>query len=265
MQPLRFVNFLAPGVLPVYQFIAAVVGGNLGIQTEVLVGDSHEQFTALRPDVAFICGLPYVLMMRQTPTPVEVLAAPVLQGERYGGRPIYFSDVVVHRDSPFQTFVDLRGGSWAYNEPVSQSGYGITRHHLLQKGETDGFFREVIYTGWHQRSLEMIAAGKIDSAAIDSQVLTIFRRDYPALMEHLRVIDSLGPSTIQPVIARATLDKALKADIQAALLALSENPMAREQLARGFFERFVAMTDADYDDIRAMLAAAEAADFLIIR
>ncbi len=264
MQPLRFVNFLAPGVLPVYQFIAAFVGEKLGIQTEVLVGDSHDQFAALRPDMAFICGLPYVLM-RQTPAPVEVLAAPVLQGERYGGRPIYFSDVVVHRDSPFQTFADLRGASWAYNEAVSQSGYGITRHHLLQMGETDGFFREVIHTGWHQRSLELIAAGEIDSAAIDSQVLTIFRRDDPALMENLRVIDSLGPSTIQPVIARATLDKALKADIQAALLALSDDAVAREQLSRGFFDRFVAMSDADYDDIRAMLAAAEAADFLTIR
>src|SRR5215470_12955606 len=108
---LRFVTFLAPNVLPVYQFIARYVGEKLGCETELLTGDSHDQFSELRPDIAFICGLPYVQMMRQNPPPVEVLAAPLLQGERYGGKPIYFSDVIVRRNSPLCSFADLRGHS----------------------------------------------------------------------------------------------------------------------------------------------------------
>ena len=71
-------------------------------------------------------------------------------GDRYGGRPIYFSDVIVHRDSPFRSFLDLRGHSWAYNEPLSHSGYGITRYHLLELGETGGFFSEVVEAGFHE-------------------------------------------------------------------------------------------------------------------
>jgi phosphonate transport system substrate-binding protein len=58
-------------------------------------------------------GLPaansYVQLARRNRPPIELPGAPVLQGERYGGRPIYFSDVLVHRDSPFCSFADLRG------------------------------------------------------------------------------------------------------------------------------------------------------------
>ncbi|HEX3202938.1 MAG TPA: hypothetical protein VHW42_13520 [Actinomycetes bacterium] len=46
-----------------------------------------------------ICGLPYVWLADRHPPPVEPLAAPVLAGERYGGRPVSYSDVIVHHDS----------------------------------------------------------------------------------------------------------------------------------------------------------------------
>jgi len=265
MSRLRFVTFLAPNVLPVYQFIAAYVGKNLGCETELLVGDTHDQFAELRPDIAFICGLPYVHMMRQNPPSVEVLAAPVLQGERYGGKPIYFSDVIVQHDSPLQSFAELRGHSWAYNETISQSGYGITRHHLLRMGETGGFFSKVIHAGWHQKAIRWVIAGKIDGAAIDSQVLAVEMRDHPELNRQIKVIDALGPSTIQPVVARADLPAATKAAVKAALLAMGDDPTAQAKLAECFFERFVSIDDRDYDDIRAMLEAAEAANFLTIR
>ena len=57
----------------------------------------------------------------------------------------------------------------------------------------------------------------------------------------------------------------LKAEVQAALLAIGDDPASRPHLAHGFVERFVAVTDAHYDSIRAMLAAAEAANFMILR
>ena len=55
-------------------------------------------------DIGWICGWPYVRKMRRQPPNLELLAAPVPAGERYGGKPIYFSDVVVRQDSPYQKF-----------------------------------------------------------------------------------------------------------------------------------------------------------------
>lgn len=264
-RPLRFATFLAPSIFPVYEFIVEYIGSKIGLGTELIVGTSLDEFAEGTADAGFICGLPYVLLARQQEPSVELLAAPVLQGERFGGRPIYFSDVIVRADSRFQSFKDLRGHSWAYNEPQSQSGYGITRYYLLKLGETGGFFSEVVEAGFHQEAIKMVRDGKVDASAIDAQVLAVAMRDDPQLTHQLRIIDDLGPSTIQPVVAARGLPDALKADIQAALLSMHNDPAARDWLAQGFFKRFATVTDVDYDDIRRMLLACEAAGFLEIR
>jgi hypothetical protein len=46
---------------------------------------------------------------------------------------------------------------------------------------------------------------------------------------------------------------------------MDKDPEARQQLARGCIERLVPMTDANYNPIREMLAAAEAAGFMILK
>lgn len=261
---IRFATFLAPNMWPVYQFIADYVGQKLGCLTELTTGVSFDQFAAGESDVGFICGLPYIQLARQMPPPVELLAAPVLEGERYAGQPIYFSDVIVRRDSPYQTFADLRGCRWSYNDLDSHSGYNITRYRLVQMGETRGFFGRVVAAGSHQNSIRLVCAGEIDASAIDSQVLAIELRDQPELADQIRVIDTLGPAPIQPVVAARQMPDSLKADIRAVLLAMGDDPAARSHLAHGFVERLAPVTDADYDVTREMVRAAEAVGFMRI-
>ncbi|MCL4367944.1 MAG: PhnD/SsuA/transferrin family substrate-binding protein, partial [Actinobacteria bacterium] len=80
----------------------------------------------------------------------------MLQGERYQGRPIYFSDVIVRTDSPLGSFADLKGHSWSFNDRNSHSGYNVTRHRLVQMRETRGFFSCVVEAGSHQRSIGLV-------------------------------------------------------------------------------------------------------------
>jgi phosphonate transport system substrate-binding protein len=262
---LRFVTFLAPILLPLYQFITYHAGRRLGLPTELAVGSSYAELSTQAVDVAFVCGLPYVEMTRRGEAPVEPLAAPILSGQRFGGRAIYFSDVIVHRASRWQSFADLRGCSWAYNEPHSQSGYGITRHHLICRGETNGYFGRIAEAGWHEEALRLVACGAVDAAAIDCHVLAVALRAHPELAARVRIIDTLGPSTIQPVVAARRLPQQLRTDLRAFLLNLANDPVARPHLDRALVLGFEAVNEASYTDIRAMLAAAEAAEFLVLR
>jgi len=215
-------------------------------------------------DVGFICGLPYVLFTRENPALMAPIAAPVLQGDRYHDRPIYFSDVIVRRDSSFNDFEGLRGGRWAFNEPLSQSGYGIVRQKLIELGETRGYFGEVIESGFHQRSIRLVQTGEVDASAIDTQVLEVAMRKHPQLKEKLRVIDALGPSTIQPVVASGSLPASLRADLTAILQQMGDDPAARPALDVGLVRRFEAVDEASYGDIREMVDTAEALDFTVI-
>jgi phosphonate transport system substrate-binding protein len=250
---------------PIYAYAIAYVSKALNIPMKLVVGDSYDAIAGA--DFCFICGLPYVLRTapRLDPPPLVAIAAPVLQGKRYQNRPIYFSDVIVHRDSPFHSFADLRGCSWAYNEPESQSGYGITRYWLTSLGETRGYFGAVIEAGFHQKAIRMVQDRSIDAAAIDSQVLAVELRDHPALQTQLRVVHTLGPSTIQPFAAASHIPASVRTEVQGALLEMHRDPAAAEVLGRGFIDHFAAVADSDYDDIRAMLHACEAADFLVLR
>jgi ABC transporter, phosphonate, periplasmic substrate-binding protein len=117
--PLRFATFLAPNMLPVYRFLADRIGQRLHRPVELVVGSTFDQFEQGQVDLGMLCGLPYVRLAAKQPPPVEPLAAPVLGGDRYGGRPIYYSDVIVRRDSPITGLEQLRGRSWAFNEPAS--------------------------------------------------------------------------------------------------------------------------------------------------
>ena len=265
MNRLRFGTYLAPNMLPVYQAITEEVGRRLAIETELVVETDYESCAQDKNEVCFVCSLPYVEFERQGISPAIPIAAPVLEGERYADQPVYYSDVIVHRDSPFRSFLDLRGRSWAYNEPHSHSGYGITRYHLVEIGETHGFFGEVVEAGFHEESISMVAAGEIDASAIDSQVLAVAMRDDPSLARSLRIVDALGPSTIQPVAVSKRVPLELRDDIQRVLTSLHEDRDVRERLALGMVKRFVAVGPSSYDDIRMMLEACEAAGFMQIR
>jgi phosphonate transport system substrate-binding protein len=254
--PVRFATFLAPNMLPVYRFLAERIGERLACPVELVVGTSFDQFEAGEADLGVICGLPYVRLADRRPPPVEPLAAPVLAGDRYGGRPVYYSDVIVRRDSPITCLEELRGCSWAYNEPMSHSGHTVTLYSLVRMGVRPGFFGRVVEAGYHQRAIRLVDAGAVDAAAIDSQVLAIELRDHPDLAG-LRVVGSFGPSTIQPVVAASRLPDRLKDQVRELLVALDHDPTARPALDHGLIDRFTPVDAAAYDDIRAMLAIIE--------
>jgi len=255
---LRFATFLAPNMLPVYRFLADRIGDRLGRPVELVVGTSFDQFERGEADLGVICGLPYVWLADRRPAPVEPLAAPVLYGDRYGGHPVYFSDVIVRSDSPITCLEELRGRSWAYNEPASHSGHTVTLYSLVRMGGRPGFFARVVEAGFHQRAIRLVQGGAVDAAAIDSQVLAIELRDHPELAG-LRVVGSFGPSTIQPVVAARRLPVRLKDQVRELLVELADDPAARPPLDHGLIDRFTPVGDSSYDDIRSMLATIETA------
>jgi ABC-type phosphate/phosphonate transport system substrate-binding protein len=203
-------------------------------------------------DVCWICGLPYIRKVSAPSPVIELLAAPVMQGERYQDRPIYFSDVVVRSDSPFQALEDLRGHTWAYNEPGSHSGYNVVRYALALRHETSGFFGRVIESGAHQVSLQLILNHQVDGSAIDSTVLEQEIRNDPSIQSRIRIIDILGPSPIPPWV----ISKKTRPDWRSALhklfLGMHGDPAGKAILDRAHMLRFTAVDDADYNLIRSM-------------
>ena len=251
---IHFATFLSPVLYKTYEYIAAYVGKKIGCSTPLAIGQSLEEFVDNRVDIGFLCGLQYVSIKKQPEYPVELLVAPVLQGQRYQHRPIYYSDVIVRSESSYASFDALQGCTWAYNERPSHSGYNLVCYSLLKRNKAPHYFGKTVATGSHLQSLQAILDGKADAASIDSHLLDVLRQEKPEIANRIRIIDSLGPSTIPPLVINTRLDTYTKQHIRAILLSMHKDIFALEELRKGQIECFVPVRDEDYDDIRAMLA-----------
>jgi phosphonate transport system substrate-binding protein len=241
--------------------VARFIENRIRISTQYVTGVSWQErerlFDRGEIHILWLCGLPYVHKADMAESGVELLAVPIPRGDRYHDRPVYFSDVVVRRDSPFQCFADLRGASWAYIEPRSHSGYNVVRAFLAEFGQLGNFFSSVVESGAHGASLEMILSGHVDGSAIDSTVLEWLAAEREDLADKIRVIDTIGPSPIPPWVISRQMPERLRRDFRALLLGMHNVPFGRVILDRARFDRFVAAEDRDYDPIRAMARTAE--------
>jgi phosphonate transport system substrate-binding protein len=256
VRPLHFANFLAPNMSSVYAYVAMRLGRLAGGST-FTAGTSVDQLRDGSVDVAFLCGLPYIRLSRDQPDLLALLAAPVLAEPRYEGQPIYFSDVIVRRESPFQSFADLRGRSWAHSREDSFSGCVLARYHLARMGETETYFGSVTYSGSNQASIRAVVEERVEASAIDSHVLAVERRNHTELDEQLRVIAVLGPSPIPPVVALTRLGDSLQAQLREAICELHRDPIGRQILGDGVIRQYTPIDDTAYDDIRRKLGTVE--------
>jgi phosphonate transport system substrate-binding protein len=257
---LRFTSCQSENSEFVGRALADYVAGRLGIATEFVDGvpwqERERLLDAGEVHVGWICGLPYALKADRPRPGIELLAAPVMAGARYAGRPVYFSDIVVRRDSPARSFDELRGSRWGYNEPGSHSGYNVVRYQLARRGERSGYFSGVVETGAHQATLRMIARGELDASAIDSTVLETELLRRPALRRELRVIESWGPSPAPPWVVSRRMTDAMRQRLRRVFRDLHRNPEGRAILRKARMARFAGVTDRDYDSIRLMSGVA---------
>jgi phosphonate transport system substrate-binding protein len=260
--------FVSERGVPVYGKVVDYLARTSGIPLELVTGLAYttinQMLEAGAVDYGFICGYPYILAHDQAVPKVELVAAPVPKDPRYLHRPVYFSDLIVRKESPFRTLRDLRGRTYVFNEETSNSGYNMPRSYLVKLGLTSGFFGTVLRSGSHEASIRMVAQGLADASFVDSLVLDYDRAKGVGEAAQVKVIESLGPvATVPFVVSTAALHTV--GPLKASLLRMHLDPRGRQVLDEAFLERFAEVSDADYDGLRAMKRSAEDARFLEIK
>ena len=246
---LRLISYLAPSIpAEFFELVAQVIAEGTGIEVQLrfderisgpLPGDANP-FADGAADVGFLCSPSYKWLRQE----LNLLPVPVPAGARADGRPVYFGDVVVHEQSPFIKFEDLRARRWAYNDRNSRSGWlgMLDRIAPLPPHE---FFSEVVHAGSHLESLRLVKTGRVDAAAIDSQALLKERgRDADAPAE-VRIIESWGPFPIWPIVIRTGVPEQVRMSVHNALL--RAHVAFGEQLRSYGFVRFVEAERAAYE------------------
>lgn len=271
-RPIRIVMsaaFVSESGVGVYEQISKYLAEKAGLKTEFVTGLSYktinEMLTSGAVDCGFVCGLPYVLLHDRPDPAADLLVAPIMKAARYKGQPKYYSDLIVRKDSPYQTIHDLKGTTYVYNDELSNSGYNLPRYRLVQLGLTSGFFGKVVRSGSHEESIRMVASGKADASFVDSLVIDYDREKKLGHAHEVRVIESVGPAGICPLVVSTKLPPDVGEKLRKHLTTMHDDPVGRKILDDALLDRFAVVDDKNYDDIREMKEAAEKVGFTTIK
>ena len=200
-------------------------------------------------DAALLCTGGYVELERRSPGAVEVVAVPVVHG-----RTTYQSYIIVPTASPAREVPELSGKRFAFTDDLSLSGFGYPSHLLRKMGADAGtFFGSVTFTHSHDRSIDAVAKGVVDGAAVDSLVYDELVRSSAEVRAGTRVIHRSPPYGVAPVVVSTRLRPERRAAIRDALLQLHEDPEARAALGLVGFDRFSAPEPKLYAGAAALL------------
>jgi ABC-type phosphate/phosphonate transport system substrate-binding protein len=248
---------MSPGFpAAMFERFAEFLGADLELETELSgpkPGD--DPFADGRFDLGWVCSTSFVDLATREPDPSVQLAgvAWVPDDPDSEGRPVYFGDVVVRAQSPVESLSELAGARIGCNDEVSLSGHHALRFELAERGEDPDAFAELVFTGGHRRSLDMVISGELDAAVVDS-VVRIGRARREPHVASLRVITRLGPWPVQPLVARADMPDHQVTGLRDRLLAANDDPGVRRLLAASAITELVAVDASHYDTVRAAMA-----------
>lgn len=230
-----------------YRDLARYVAEQVGLELELVLRPTYEEVNRLvlsgEVDVAFICSGAYADAAGDPR--MLILVAPIVAGSRQ-----YYSDIIVPSGSRARSLEDLAGARFAYVDPLSNSGYSAPRCRLEELDyDPASFFRESIFTGSHDRSVEAVAAGVVDGAAVDSLVLDglLAAKDPGALA--VTVKEQLGPFGMPPVVVSSRLAGVTRERLRQVFLGLGDTRRGSEILVPLRIDGFRVPDPEEYEDL----------------
>lgn len=227
-------------------YLEGALGGPVTLALRRSYREVNDLFMRGEVDVAFVCSGPYTKLA--SAGVAEILVIP-----KIGGQTTYQSLVVVRESSRARSFADLVGKSFAFTDPLSNSGHYYPLSRARELGLGPRFFSQAVFTHGHDNSIDALRRGRVDAAAVDSLVYEFFVEREPERVRGLRVLERSPQFGIPPLVSRVGLDPVLKARTKAALIEMPRSKLGQEVLGELRIDAFVEGADREYDGVRRLL------------
>jgi len=163
--------------------------------------------------LAQTCGYPFATRLSGR---VRLVATPVYHHPGCEG-PLHGSFVIVRADAAVSSVADLRGGMAVLNDWTSNSGMNLLRRTVAPHAVDGRFFGRVTVSGSHRASLELVARGDADVAAIDCVTFGNLARFAPEVVAGVRILAETAKTPGLPLITRSAASMSEVAMLRGAL------------------------------------------------
>lgn len=144
--------------------LAKELQAKLNIPVNIYVSKNYvgliEAMKTKKVDFAFFSSSTYVFAEQQAQAKVLL--------KKVWHEPYYYSMIVTPQRSGIKNLKSLKGKKVAFVDDKSSSGYLYPQVALRKEGLSDKDFKEVVFTGNHQASIQFLEAKKVDAAAVFS-------------------------------------------------------------------------------------------------
>lgn len=195
----------------------------------------------------------YVIAKGKDPV-VEVFATyKKRKGHLQEEGPGYRSVLITTRASGFDNVQKLKGKILGLVEPASTSGDLVPRALFTKElnSSLEDYFSKVVYTGGHDLATLAVKEGRVDGAFVATHRFDNVVDRGLVKVEDLNVLWKSPVIPQDPFVYRADLCPDLKSAIRDTFLSMHETPDAKKFLDNLKTDRFVEMSDRDYDVVRA--------------
>jgi phosphonate transport system substrate-binding protein len=243
--------------LTLYKPVMDLISKNTGKKIEFYMPTSYssvvEALMGKWVDVAVLGPESYVIAHSKEPS-IEVFATYYKKknGVQDAG-PGYKSLLITKKGSKFATIDSLKGSVMLLVDPASTSGALIPEAVFAKKVVNmplNQYFGKVAFSGGHDLSTLAVADGRADTAFVASHRFMNTVATGKVKLDDFNYLWSSPLIPQDPFVYRATLCAPLKEQIAKTFLTLDTTPEGKKYLENVDSEKFVKMTDADYDIIR---------------
>lgn len=166
---------------------------------------------------------------------LEALAVPVINGKTS-----YHSLIIVNKESEIRDIYQLKGGVFAFTDPISLSGRLYPQHLLELLGiKQQDFFKRVFFTSGHEKSIESVAIGLADGAAVCSLIYDDLKRWGAPNIDLVKIVKKSPPYGIPPIVVSPLADNTSKQRILRTLIKMASDPEGKKILDRINIDKFV--------------------------
>lgn len=160
-----------------------------------------------------------------------------------GGQPGYWSLLIVHQDSPYESVEDILANAseltFGNGDPNSTSGFLVPSYYIFAENDVDPTeaFKRTLNSN-HETNALSVANRQVDVATFNTESMERLEMAHPDKAAQLKVIwkSPLIPS--DPLVWRSGLPEQMKASLREFFMSYGETEAQREKIAPLQWARF---------------------------
>jgi phosphonate transport system substrate-binding protein len=230
----------------IFEYISEKIGLPVEFHQKRTYQEINQMLESGQLDFAFICSGAYIDL--NPDKGVELLVIPVCEGRKF-----YNSYIIAQENFRAEKLEDLQNSSFAYTDPMSNSGYLHVIDQLLQMGEDyERYFGSTVFTYGHDISIQMVSKGIVEAASVSNLVYEYLKVNEPERILNVKVIEVSQDYGMPPVVVSSRMNEDLRAEIFKLFTEMHQDKSAQHSLSKLLIDKFVPGVDSDYNSIREM-------------